>query len=376
MATYPKILSLCTGYGGLDLGIRLAEPGARTVCMVERELFAVANLERKIEAGCLDDCPIWSNLETFDGKPWRGKVDCITAGIPCQPWSVAGKQQGIDDERWIWDDIYRIVREVRPEWFFVEEVRGFIRGGLGLVIRDLADIGYVGTYDIFRASDVGAPHKRERIFMLARLADALRERRQQDARSTHGDEAQDERRPTKYDNELAGHGESGYWPTGPGQEQHAWEPPRVVADANSRRCDGRNNDIQDTSDGSKGSVADAPNMRRQAIEWSEPDGLLQCDLADGANTGAVRGDGTQEDATGRLGEGRGSQVLQCGQAQSPLGRNFDECSAPLGRCICVPENRIDELRLLGNGVVPLVAAVAWRTLKDRLIGTWQNTDTE
>lgn len=350
MATYPKILSLCTGYAGLDLGIRLAEPGARTVCMVERELFAVANLVAKIEAGCLDDCPIWSNLETFDGQPWRGKVDIITAGIPCQPWSVAGKQQGIEDERWIWDDIYRIVREARPEWFFVEEVRGFIRGGLGLVIRDLADIGYVGSYDIFRASDVGAPHKRERIFMLARLADTSdglfsRSRGRPEtgdgavaygpmadtsvtrssssgvraqpestviepsnhdgksqtmadpeSRGMEGNRPEREQEPgTPPETALSGRdSRRAFWPTGPGQQQHEWEPPRVVADT--------------------------------------PNGVYP------------------------------------GQTQSPLGRDADGCAAPLGRCICVPKNRVDELRLLGNGVLPLDAAIAWVTLRNRLKG--------
>ncbi len=349
MVTYPKILSLCTGYAGLDLGIRLAEPGARTVCMVEREAFAVANLVAKIEAGCLDDCPIWDNLETFDGQPWHGKVDCITAGIPCQPWSVAGKQQGIEDERWIWDDIYRIVREVRPEWFFVEEVRGFIRGGLGLVIRDLADIGYVGTYDIFRASDVGAPHRRERIFMLAHCCGSTITEKtdgREEYITNNGREIRNKPTPSRSamaDTEsirqaggvtsesekrdihaVEGTGRACFWPTSPGQEQHRWEPPRVVADAAS------------------------------------------------GNAAKVR----KCQATGVRGIASGKDGVYPRQAQSSLGRNVDGCAAPLGRCECVPGNRVDELRLLGNGVLPLDAAVAWRTLKDRLIGRRLHADTE
>jgi DNA (cytosine-5)-methyltransferase 1 len=160
-------LALCAGVDGIGLGLGIAVPSYRTVCAVEREASAAAILVARQEDGSLHPFPVWDCLSTFDGKPWRGVVDLIHAGIPCQPWSVAGKQLGVEDERWIWADVLRIIREVEPQFIFLEEVRGFIRGGLGLVIRDLADCGYVGQYDIFRASDVGAPHRRERVFVLA-----------------------------------------------------------------------------------------------------------------------------------------------------------------------------------------------------------------
>ena len=87
-----SVLSLCAGVGGLDLGFRMAQPNARTVCFVEIEAFACEILATRMEDKTMDEAPIWTDLRTFDGKPWRGLVDCITAGYPCQPFSVAGKQ--------------------------------------------------------------------------------------------------------------------------------------------------------------------------------------------------------------------------------------------------------------------------------------------
>ena len=93
------VLSLYSGGGGLDIGFRLAVPAARTVCYVERDAASVALLVDHMQTGQLDDAPLWTDSGTFDGKPWRGAVDWIIGGFPCQPFSVAGKQLGTDDER-------------------------------------------------------------------------------------------------------------------------------------------------------------------------------------------------------------------------------------------------------------------------------------
>ena len=94
--------------------------------MVEREAFCAADLARKMEAGFLDEAPIWSDVATFDGVPWRGRVDIVTAGFPCQPFSTAGNGQGTADPRWIWPHIARIVGECRPAQVFLENVPGLI----------------------------------------------------------------------------------------------------------------------------------------------------------------------------------------------------------------------------------------------------------
>jgi DNA-cytosine methyltransferase len=161
------VLSLCAGVGGLDLGVRLAEPAARTVCFVEIEAYACAILAARMAENAMDPAPVWTNLRTFDGKPWRGTVDCITAGYPCQPFSVAGKQRGAEDPRHLWPDVFRVVREIRPAFCFFENVGGHLRLGFEQVHDDLRSVGYRVKAGLFTAQEVGAPHKRERLFILA-----------------------------------------------------------------------------------------------------------------------------------------------------------------------------------------------------------------
>lgn len=167
-------LGLCAGNGGLSLGLRLAVPATRTVVYLEREAFAVQDLVRKMHSGCLDEAPVWTDLTTFNGKPWSGVVDIITAGFPCQPFSVAGKQLGTDDERWIWPDIERIIEEVEPGMVFLENVPGIVRHGLGPILQGLARLGFDAEWDLFAAQAVGAPHRRTRFFLLAVFPDSVR----------------------------------------------------------------------------------------------------------------------------------------------------------------------------------------------------------
>src|SRR3990167_5354329 len=157
-----NVLSICSGVGGLDLGVRFSVPNARTVCYVEREAFAVAVLVARMQDGSLDDAPIWTDCKTFDGKPWRGKVDCIIGGYPCQPFSIAGNMRGEDDPRHLWPDIRRIVGEVRPEWCFFENVENHIKIGFENVRSELLADGFDVEAGVFTASEVGAPHGRDR----------------------------------------------------------------------------------------------------------------------------------------------------------------------------------------------------------------------
>ena len=162
-----RILSLCSGVGGIELGFKLAEPTSRTVCYVEIEAFACEILARRMEEKRLDAAPIWTNLKTFDGKPWRGKVDCITGGYPCQPFSVAGKKLGDKDPRHLWPDIRRLITEIEPPICFFENVSNHLRFGFEEVANDLRQLGYQIKAGLFTAAEVGAPHKRERLFILA-----------------------------------------------------------------------------------------------------------------------------------------------------------------------------------------------------------------
>lgn len=164
-------LALFAGVGGLDLGIQLCIPSSRTVCFVEREAYAAAVLRAKMEEGRLHKAAIWSDVTTFDGTPFVGKVHYISAGFPCQPWSIAGKQKGTEDERWLWGDIKRIICEVRPSFLFLENVPGIINGGIDPILRDLAEIGFNVEWGMLKASSVGASHHRNRFFLFAYCAE-------------------------------------------------------------------------------------------------------------------------------------------------------------------------------------------------------------
>lgn len=163
-----RILSLCAGIGGLDLGIKFATSNAaRTVCVVEREGYCASVLRARMEDGSLDDCPIWSDLKTFDPAPWRGRVDCIIGGYPCQPFSAAGKRKGADDPRHLWPYIAGHIRAIQPAFCFFENVPGHLSLGFEQVCEELCDMGYSVEAGIFSAAEVGAPHLRKRLFFLA-----------------------------------------------------------------------------------------------------------------------------------------------------------------------------------------------------------------
>lgn len=160
-------LSLCAGVGGLDLGLHLAEPGYRTVCHVERNSFAAATLVARMADASLAPAPVWDDLRSFDGRPWRGRIHIVTAGYPCQPFSLAGHRKGEDDPRHLWPEVARIVRESGPEWCFFENVIGHLSLGFDTVAGELQGMGYRVAAGVVSAAEVGGSHIRERMFILA-----------------------------------------------------------------------------------------------------------------------------------------------------------------------------------------------------------------
>ena len=167
VVAYPQILSLCSGYGGLDLGVELLYPSARTVCHVEREGYAAAALVGRMVDEGLVEAPVWDDLHTFRGGPWREKVDLITAGYPCQPFSVAGRKRGVADGRHLWPGIERIIGEVEPSVCFFENVPNHLNIGFDEVARSLQGLGFTVAAALVSAEEIGASHKRERLFILA-----------------------------------------------------------------------------------------------------------------------------------------------------------------------------------------------------------------
>lgn len=162
-----RVLSLFAGIGGLDLGLELA-CGARAVAYVEADPFCAAVLASRMADGALGKGPVWSDVCTFDGRRWRGLVDAVIGGSPCQDLSLAGARAGLEGERsGLWKEQRRIVEESEPAWVWWENVGGAIKAAVPVVAGDLEALGFRVVGCTLRAADVGAPHKRERVFLLA-----------------------------------------------------------------------------------------------------------------------------------------------------------------------------------------------------------------
>ncbi len=159
-------LALFAGAGGGILGGLLL--GWRTVCAVEWDAYAASVLVRRQNDGCLAPFPVWDDVRTFDGRPWRGRVDVVSGGFPCQDISAAGKGAGIDGERsGLWREMARIVSEVRPRFVFVENSPLLVQRGLAVVLTDFAKMGYDARWGIVSAENAGAVHKRGRLWVCA-----------------------------------------------------------------------------------------------------------------------------------------------------------------------------------------------------------------
>lgn len=165
-------LALFAGAGGGILGGHLL--GWRTVCAVEWESYPASVLLARQNDGILPPFPIWDDVQTFDGNAWRGIVDVVSGGFPCQDISAAGKGAGIDGERsGMWKEMARVICEVRPKFVFVENSPMLTHRGLDRVLADLANMGFDAEWGVLGASDIGAKHHRKRIWIVARQRKVL-----------------------------------------------------------------------------------------------------------------------------------------------------------------------------------------------------------
>ena len=282
----PTVLSFCSGYGGIERGLELAGFKHRVIAFSEIEAYAIANLVAKMEANLLFPAPVYTNLKTLPVQPFRDKVDLITGGYPCQPFSAAGQRKGTDDPRHLWPYIRGHIESIRPVRCFFENVEGHISLGLREVIADLESLGYTATWGIFSAREVGAPHQRKRVYILANSErDPIRE-------------------------QSGGRG----WENG------------------------------------------------QSSSFSGLDGKAQS-LADSISEGSQRRLHWRQD------EERPSELRHAGRSGSACqqqGQAIWDFEPQLGRVAHGIADRVDRLRLLGNGVVPQTAAKAWLTLNGRL----------
>ncbi|MBA4782100.1 MAG: DNA cytosine methyltransferase [Rhizobiales bacterium] len=368
-------LSLCSGAGGLDLGLTIALPGYRTVGHVERETYAAAILVARMEEAALDPAPVWDDVGTFDGRPWRGAVDIVTAGYPCQPFSVAGKRRGADDPRHLWPHVERIIGEVEPPFVFLENVAHHLRLGFPEVAAGLVGMGYRLAAGLFTAAEVGAPHKRERLFILAhrehdQLADPARLLRDslerwepdRDAAALADAEGKCEREPADETDTLTGSGQARDEPGDLGCD---------VADAADRQLSqpGRCPETRERLGRDGPGLADADGDRRQQTERGQPQigrpDQRQPDVDDADGAGSQ---GRRDDIGEHAGE-RPAWPPGPGDADGweRYLRATPDAEPSIRRGADGLAHRVDRLRLCGNGVVPLVAAHALRTLAAELL---------
>ena len=336
-------LSLCSGYDGIGLGLKRVWPNVRDVAHVEIEAFAAANLVAKMEAGELDTAPVWTNLKTFPAWRFRGCVDILSAGFPCQPFSCAGARAADDDPRHLWPHVRQAVGLIRPRMVMLENVEGIIssklKGGgwndpegtpvLLHVLRELERTGYKCTWGVFSASEVGASHQRKRVFILGYTSDKRCEQ----------DTALRSKQQTSWINEV-------------GRKSRGEELGNT--EHNGLPTTERRRGISEEQ--KEGWLQESERGRKQSKE-----------LANTASLG-----GRQDHRAGEARLPYQADAVQRGWPARPAEEQYHweeprTIEPQLGGATNGTTSRVDRLRLLGNGVVPQTAERAVRVLLQKLL---------
>ena len=154
-----RVLDLFSGIGGFSLGLEAA--GMTTVAFCERDPYGTKILNKH-----WPDVPVHSDVRQLDGTKFSGSIDVVCGGFPCQPFSVAGKQRGKEDDRHLWPEMLRVIRESKPRWVIGENVSGFVRMALDDVCLDLENEGYTVRTFVLPACAADARHRRDRVFIV------------------------------------------------------------------------------------------------------------------------------------------------------------------------------------------------------------------
>jgi DNA (cytosine-5)-methyltransferase 1 len=326
-------LALFAGAGGGILGGKLL--GWRTVCAVEWEAYPASVLCARQNDGLLPPFPIWDDVQTFDGKPWRGIVDVISGGFPCQDISAAGKGAGIDGERsGMWGEMARIIHEVRPRFVFVENSPILTSRGLGRVLGDLASMGFNAKWGVLGAADVGANHQRDRIWIVG--TNMAYPKMSNDPASKN----------------QIGHrkGSQGEFRRSCGIEGEVYNPNGIASKVGG-------NDFANEAIGGK---RDNDHRRSRSNDWGKPDAKKNEKLA---NTCEIRP--CSKEAKQRMARDR---FAECGVDRDWWQREPDyvprTTERKMGGVADGLASRVDRLKAIGNGQVPLCAATAWRILSE------------
>ena len=305
-----KIGSLCSGYGGLDMAVE-AFYGAETAWMCDIDKYASIVIKERWGLPNLGDMKSvdWSNVEP---------VDILTAGYPCQPFSTAGQRKGSADERHLWPYIKEIISQLQPSRVILENVRGHLTLGFKEVLQDLTQIGYDARWAIVRASDVGAPHRRERLFCIAQPTNTNGSTRQQSRRAN-----QSISKPTS---EVI---------NGPDRNEY-WGGVEIITNP--------------TSEGFQGQID--KEFRLKCCSQS----IANANCDEQSRDGQTQGLGSRFNTRAEMRLQRTPNPLELGK----LNPQFVEymMGLPVGWVTDLEISRSQQLKLLGNGVVPQQAYYA------------------
>lgn len=363
-------LHLFAGAGGGILGSELL--GIRTICAVELEPYPASVLLARQNDGLLPPFPIWDDVCTFDGRPWRGLVDVVSGGFPCQDISAAGKGAGIDGARsGLWREMHRIINEVRPKFAFLENSPLLVGRGLARVLGDLAEIGYDAEWLVLGADDVGAPHVRKRIWILAHdpHADGLQRPKQGeqytgsqviDGCSLHRLDAGDD--VADRNNERSRRGDE--FPESLAEKRCMdWNSNRFRKEA-EREVSGGEQAAQSTRVCRDVSYSNR-QLRRQGKQPGNREEIDNCGftVSNTPHQGHVRGDGelSENERLGSQGD------YHAGRAETNDCGEWWSAEPDVGRVAHGVAARVDRIKALGNGQVPAVAATAFRVLLGRIM---------
>ena len=347
-------LSLFSGAGGGLLGTKLL--GFRAVGYVENNTYCQQILAQRIEDGFLDEAPIFGDIDDFiesgASKKYKGYVDVVTAGFPCQPFSVAGKKKGQDDERNKWPQTIQCIRDVGCRYALLENVPGLLNSGyFPEILRSLAEAGFDARWTVLGADDCFAPHRRKRLWVLA-YSNAGRIQSEEEVRA--GRDTFDDGSPYVADPDSPREQQ----PTWDNEESRGWfgDSGEDVADSISKQ----NHRKRKSGESGRDSVGWHPETAQRNEREASTDSLnrLGEDVAD-------------SDSEGSQGFRRQPESVSEQETRYPIGGGHQENQSnrwptepDVGRVAHGVAHRVDRLKAIGNGQVPRVAATAWEILTD------------
>ncbi len=331
--------SLFAGIGGFDLGLERA--GMECRWQVEIDDYASRVLEKH-----WPHVQRWGDVRTFPPGPaeeWR--VDLVCAGVPCQPVSHAGKQKGVDDERWMWGEALRVVADIEPTFFVAENPIGILNHDGGRAFRGvlgaLSSVGYVCEWDVIAASDLGAPHRRERVWLVA-YANSFSRTERQSRRADRGLHSQSERSPRGKD------------------EGQAWS---VAGDCGSHS---RGGSALDQVSLLRGLLLHDSLRSRSRLPMPSDRGVGAESVQASDHVADSDGEGLERTVLEHASEGL---PRPCSGARRDEEEKVSEAAAgwweaepQLGRVAHGIPNRVDRLRCLGNAVVPQIVELIGRAI--------------